>query len=81
MNDWDRQNIEFILRLVKNPNELVAWFNTVKESCDDEEIEYALDMLFAARNQIEMELLELYDDEAEEDVSMAADYLQRFRLH
>lgn len=78
MNNHDRQNIEFIRNLT--PDALVQWLECIKESGDDDEIEYALEMLFATRNQIEMELLALYDADAEEDVSAAAEYLQRFRL-
>ena len=78
MNDNDRQNIEFIRS--RTPEELSQWLEALKEFGDDAEIEYAFEMLSAARNQIELELLALFDADAEEDVSDAAKYLQRFRL-
>jgi len=80
MNDHDRQNIEFIRNLACNPHELVAWLKSVKDSGDESEIEYALDMLFVVRNQLELELLAIFDADAAEDVTEAAEYLQRFRL-
>lgn len=78
MNDNDRQNIEFIRSLA--PDALEQWIEYIKESGNEYEIDYAMEMLIATRNQIEMELLDLYDADAEEDVSAAAEYLQRFRL-
>lgn len=78
MNNHDRQNIEFIRS--RTPEELSEWLECLKEFGDDSEIEYAFEMLFAARNQIEMELLELFDEDVEEDVTEAAEYLKRFRL-
>ena len=78
MNDNDRQNIEFIRSLA--PDALEQWIEYIKESGNEYEIDYAMEMLIATRNQIEMELLDLYDADAKEDVSAAAEYLQRFRL-
>ncbi len=78
MNDHDKQNIDFILS--RTPQELTKWIESLKEFGDDAEVEYAMDMLFAARNLIELELLELFDQDAEEDVSEAAEYLKRFQL-
>ena len=76
MNNHDRQNIEFIRSLT--PDALVQWIDYIRESGNDDEIDYAMEMLTAARNQIELDLLELFD--TEDDVSEAAEYLQRFRL-
>ena len=76
MNNHDRQNIEFIRSLA--PDALVQWIDYIRESGNDDEIDYAMEMLTAARNQIELDLLELFD--TEDDVSEAAEYLQRFRL-
>ena len=78
MNNHDRQNIEFIRSLT--PDALVQWIDYIRESGNDDEIDYAMEMLTAARNQIEMDLLALFDADAEEDVSTAAEYLQLFRL-
>ena len=78
MNDNDRQNIDFIRS--RTPEELQQWIDALKDFGDDAEIEYAFEMLFAARNQIEIELLELFDEDVQEDVTEAAEYLKRFRL-
>lgn len=78
MNDNDRQNIEFIRSLA--PDALEQWIEYIKLSGNEYEIDYAFELLIVARNQIEIELLELFDVTAEEDVSAAAEYLQRFRL-
>ena len=78
MNNHDRQNIEFIRSLA--PDALVQWIDYIRETSDNDEIDYVMEMLTAARDQIEMDLLALFDADAEEDVSAAAEYLQRFRL-
>ena len=78
MNNHDRQNIEFIRSLA--PDELEQWLEYIKLSSDEYEIDYAMEMMIAARDQIEMDLLAFFDADAEEDVSAAAEYLQRFRL-
>lgn len=78
MNDHDRQNLEFIL--TRSHEELVQWFRAIEDFGDQSEIDYALEMLQAARNHIELELLEVFDREADADVSKAATYLQKFQL-
>lgn len=78
MNNHDRQNIEFIRSLA--PDALVQWIDYIRETSDNDEIDYVMEMLTAARDQIEMDLLALFDADAENDVSTAAEYLQRFRL-
>lgn len=80
MNKHDQQNINFIRSMAHRPEELKEWLELVRDFGDEGEIDYALEMLCAARNQIEMELLELHDQDAEEDVGQAAAYLQRFQL-
>lgn len=78
MNDHDRQNIIFIRQLSKL--ELDNWVRSIYEFGDNDEIDYALKMLCNARNQIEMELLEIIDTDANESVAAAAEYLKKFRL-
>jgi hypothetical protein len=78
VNNHDRQNIEFIRS--RTPEELTQWLEYIKKSRDEYEIDYAMEMLTAARNQIEMELLALYDADAEEDIALASAYLKRFQL-
>lgn len=79
MNDWDKHNLEFILS--RSATELTTWFEAVKEFGDEDEITYALEMLQAARNHVELELLSIFDSDAEKDLSIATAYLQRFRLN
>lgn len=78
MNEHDRQNITFIRQLSKS--ELDKWVRSIYEFGDNDEIDYALKMLCNARDQIEMELLELIDTDANESVAAAAEYLKKFRL-
>lgn len=78
MNDHDRQNIIFIRQLSKS--ELDKWVRSIYEFGDNDEIDYAFKMLRNARDQIEMELLELIDTDANESVAAAAEYLKKFRL-
>jgi len=80
MNDHDQQNIAFILAIAKNPQKLSDWFQSVEDSGDEQEVAYAMNMLLAAQSQCEMELLELLDHQAEQDLTQATDYLQRFCL-
>lgn len=78
MNDHDKQNLEFLLNAT--PEVLQDWFDTMIAQGENDDIEYALELLSSARNQINNRLLEIQDDEAAQDVSCAAEYLQRFRL-
>lgn len=80
MNNHDQQNIEFILAIAKDTQRLSAWFQSVEESGDEQEIAYAMNMLLAAQSHCEIELLELLDFQADRDLAQAASYLQRFRL-
>jgi hypothetical protein len=78
VNDHDRKNVNFIL--TRSQADLIAWYQALEEAGDQAEIDYALELLIQAKCLIEMDLLSLLDQDAEEDVSQAADYLQRFRL-
>ena len=74
MNDWDRNNFEYIMSL--SPCEYDSWLNQASE--DDQAY---LQELFHQRRQ---ELLELYDkatmEWGEEDVATASELLQQFTL-
>lgn len=78
MNDHDRKNVNFIL--TRSQEDLIAWYQGIQEAGDQDEIDYALELLIQAKCLIEMDLLSLLDQEAEYDVGQASDYLQRFRL-
>jgi hypothetical protein len=78
MNPHDKQNLEFIL--TRSVDQLAHWFRSVQQAGDADELQYAVELLMAARNQVEMELLEITDHDCDNDVHMAQEYLQRFRL-
>lgn len=78
MNEHDRKNLNFIL--TRNHDELSTWFCSIQDSMDPAEIDYALDLMMQARCLVELDLLALVDQDAEDDISIAADYLQQFRL-
>ncbi len=78
MNDHDRKNLEFLI--TASPKVLQDWFDTMIAQGEDDDLCYAMELVRAARNEIEMELLEIFDEESEEDVSDAAAYLKKFQL-
>jgi hypothetical protein len=78
MNPHDKQNLEFIL--TRSVDQLTHWFQDVQQQGDADELQYAVELLMAARNQVEMELLELTDHDCEHDVVMAREYLRQFQL-
>lgn len=78
MNDHDRKNVNFIL--TRSQDDLLSWYQSLEEAGDQDEIDYAMELLIQAKSLLEMDLLSLLDQEAEYDVGQAADYLQRFRL-
>ena len=80
MNNHNQQNIEFVRSLALRPRDLEAWLQSIHESGDQDEIEYAFMILTVVRNLIEIELLEIYDAESQDDVSLASAYLRRFQL-
>ena len=71
MNDWDRNNLNYILSL--NEDEFETWLVDLSE---DDQL-YALDLIRAARVELleqEQELLET------EDFTLANQVLAKFRL-
>jgi len=78
MNSHDRENLNFILS--RTAPELRAWALEIQQSGDQDEIDYAMELMTQAACQVELELLELTDSDADQDVSIAAKYLQRFCL-
>lgn len=78
MNEHDQKNLEFLLNAT--PEALHNWFDTMIAQGQEDDIAYAMELVQAARTQLELELLEIFDLEAQEDLSQAAEYLQRFRL-
>ena len=80
MDPDDQKNVEFVRSLATDAKRLNEWFDSVKEFGDEDEIQYAIEILSVARNMIELDLLALFDTDAEEDVSDAREYLKRFQL-
>ena len=78
MDKHDRENLNFIL--TRTQDQLIEWFQNIRDDGDQDEIDYALEMMVQAKCQIEMELLSMTDHDAEQDLSQACNYLQRFRL-
>jgi hypothetical protein len=78
MNSHDRENLNFILS--RTASELRAWALDIQKSGDQDEINYAMDLMTQAACQVELDLLELIDTDAEKDISIASEYLQRFCL-
>lgn len=78
MNDRDLDNLQFLL--TTTPDQLANWYDDIVAQGDQDDIDYAVELIYTARNELELQLLEIHDTEAEEDCSQAADYLARFRL-
>lgn len=78
MNSHDRDNLNFILS--RTAPELRAWALGIQQSGDQDEIDYAMELMTQAACQVELDLLTLLDADAEHDVSIAAEYLKRFCL-
>lgn len=74
MNDWDRDNLNFLLNASKEVME--EWH----QYADEDDYKYALQLVRTASTELAMEELELIDQEAMTDVSDAEAVLARFRL-
>ena len=72
MNDWDKDNLNFILSL--NENEFQYWYACL----DEDEIAYAMELLKTARTEVNMQLASLNDDI--NDVTDAKNLLKQFTL-
>jgi hypothetical protein len=70
MNDWDRDNLNFLLSTDKK--ELNAWY----DQCDEDDIRYALELLKAHKTELILQELEYYDQV--ESVACAANLLSKF---
>jgi hypothetical protein len=74
MNNWDRDNLNFLMNASKET--LEEWHHYA----DADDYKYALELLQAARTELAMTELALVDDEAVEDMTEACSVLSRFRL-
>jgi len=74
MNNWDRDNLNFLLNADRETME--DWYHMATE----DDFKYAAELFRRARVELAMTELALVDDEAVEDMSEAQAVLTRFRL-
>lgn len=75
MNDFDRENVNFLLNASKEDME--DWYLHATE----DDYTYALEIIRAARTELEMQELELIDGEIEyDDLIEARSVLSKFAL-
>ena len=74
MNNWDRDNLNFLMNASKET--LEEWHHYA----DADDYKYALELLQAARTELAMQELALVGTEAVEDITEAQAVLARFRL-
>lgn len=72
MNQHDKDNLEFLLN--STPASLKNWYDSV----DGDDHEYALELIRLHSSEIILSELELIDEQ--EDLSVAAKYLAKFKL-
>lgn len=74
MNDWDRNNLNFLVNADKRT--LEQWQETA--SADD--FAYALELLKMAQAELELEAMSVIESEENLDCTQAREVLARFRL-
>ena len=74
MNNWDRDNLNFLLNADRETME--DWYHMATE----DDFKYAAELFRRARVELAMTELALVDDEAVEDTTEARAVLARFRL-
>lgn len=78
MNDRDYDNLQFLLNV--SSDKLEEWYDNIVATGDEDDIAYALELIHTARTELELQLLEIFDTEASQDLSIACDYLKKFQL-
>ena len=74
MNDWDRDNLNFLLNADRETME--DWYHMATE----DDFKYAAELFRRARTELALTELALVDNEAVEDMADARAVLARFRL-
>lgn len=74
MNEWDRDNLDFLLNASKA--DMDDWW----QHATKEDIEYADRLFKQARTEIELQLMDLLDHDEDQDLTQARSVLARFRL-
>jgi len=76
MNDWDKNNLEFLLSL-KTEKDWLDWF----EATDEDDHVYAMELIKRAQSELVVKTMELVESvEEEEDLTQANALLKRFML-
>lgn len=75
MNKHDRQNLMFIMSL--NMDQFNEWYDTLTP----DDAEYAHELIMTARAEIGVQLAEIFDQAAEEDLTEAKTVLKQFMLN
>ena len=73
MNDYDKANLNFILSITESDT-FQLWYDSLSE----DDVAYALELMSAARLELDMRVVELCDDVT--DLSDANQVLQKYRL-
>jgi hypothetical protein len=74
MNNWDRDNLNFLLNADKETLEEWHFY------ADADDYKYAMELLQTARTELALKELAIIDDEAVGDLSEAQSILAGFRL-
>lgn len=72
MNDWDRNNLNFILSLT--PEQFEDWYSSI----DQDDVEYAIELIKQGRLETAMKVAEIFDNT--EDLTEANKVLNKFTL-
>jgi len=74
MNTWDRDNLNFLLTASRKT--LQDWH----DQADEDDLTYAMELLHRASSELKMQELDMLDQLADEDLTVAQAVLTRFRL-
>jgi hypothetical protein len=72
MNDWDRNNLQFILSLT--PEQFDEWYSSISQ----DDVEYAIEIIRQARSETVVKMAEIFDEVP--DLSLARSVLANFTL-
>ena len=79
MNSWDKDNLKFIMGI--SGEAFDDWLN----QADDDDIDYALELVQRARTELTVKAMEIIDEAIEEssqgDYIIAKGYLQKYALN
>jgi hypothetical protein len=73
MNNWDRDNLEFIL--YANPREFEAWM----QQATRDDIDYALQLIQIHKTELRLQEMELLESEEDLDLTEAQSFINRVK--